>query len=108
MTAAFLTGRKEHLQPAHVTSKETDMDVSETVRQFIFRDILQGDDSIHLTSDTSLEALGILDSLTVLKLVSFLEDEFNLGLESADIEMEGFSSLANIERLVHRKIALRG
>lgn len=45
---------------------------------------------------------GILTSLDVLDLISFVENTFKLSLESDDIEMDSFGSIKNIAKLVER------
>ena len=49
-------------------------DIRQTVRHFILDNFLPGEDPSNLTDDTELKESGILDSLSTLKLVSFLEE----------------------------------
>jgi acyl carrier protein len=81
------------------------MDVYETVRQFILQNIVRAEDSLDLREHTRLDELGILDSLSTLRLLSFLEEEFRVDFELTDIEEGGFTSLASIERLIRAKTA---
>ena len=46
----------------------------ETLKQFILREFLPGEDPNELEESTPLVSTGILDSLATLKLVTFLED----------------------------------
>jgi acyl carrier protein len=79
----------------------------EVVRQFVLENFLPGEDPRNLTDETELKESGILDSLSTLKLVSFLEERFNVEFEANDLEAGNLSSLANIERLVQSKMAAR-
>jgi acyl carrier protein len=78
-------------------------DIKETVRQFILANFLQGEDPSNLTDETELKESGILDSLSTLKLVSFLEDTFKVEFEANDLDAGNLASLASIEKLVRSK-----
>ncbi|MBA3007698.1 MAG: hypothetical protein KKB91_03105 [Proteobacteria bacterium] len=52
-----------------------------------------GDDDLLVTS-------GLLDSLAVLRMVVFLEEEFGLDLAERGFDQNDFDSLSNIMRLV--------
>lgn len=79
-------------------------DIRQTVRQFILDNFLQGEDPSNLTDDTELKESGILDSLSTLKLVSFLEDTYKVEFEANDLDAGNLASLASIERLVRSKL----
>lgn len=79
--------------------------VREQVRQFILENFLPGEDPRNLTDDTELKESGILDSLSTLKLVSFLEERFTVEFEANDLEAGNLASVASIERLVRSKMA---
>jgi acyl carrier protein len=78
-------------------------DVKQAVRQFILENFLVGEDPRNLTDQTELKESGILDSLSTLKLVSFLEEKYQVEFEADDLEPGNLSSLVNIERLVQSK-----
>ena len=77
------------------------------VRAFILENFLPGEDPKNLTDDTELKESGILDSLSTLKLVTFLEERFKIELEARDLGAENLSSVAHIEKLVTDKVAGR-
>jgi acyl carrier protein len=79
-------------------------EIKETVRQFILANFLQGEDPSNLTDDTELKESGILDSLSTLKLVSFIEETFKVEFEANDLDAGNLASLASIERLVRSKL----
>jgi acyl carrier protein len=78
-------------------------EIKETVRQFILANFLQGEDPSNLTDETELKESGILDSLSTLKLVSYLEDTFKVEFEANDLDAGNLASLASIEKLVRSK-----
>jgi acyl carrier protein len=77
----------------------------DVVRAFILENFLPGEDARNLTDETELKESGILDSLSTLKLVSFLEERFKVEFEADDLEAGNLSSIASIERLVQGKTA---
>ena len=79
-------------------------EIKETVRQFILTSFLPGEDAANLTDDTELKESGILDSLSTLKLVSFLEETFKVEFEANDLDAGNLASVASIEKLVRSKM----
>ena len=79
-------------------------EIKETVRQFILTRFLPGEDAANLTDETELKESGILDSLSTLKLVSFLEETFKVEFEANDLDAGNLASVASIEKLVLSKM----
>jgi acyl carrier protein len=79
----------------------------DVVRHFILENFLPGEDPKNLTDDTELKESGILDSLSTLKLVTFLEEHFKIELEANDLDAGNLASVASIAQLVGTKIAGR-
>jgi len=79
-----------------------------SVKQFILDHFLEGEDPSRLTATTPLMTGGIIDSLGLLEVVSFLEKEFHLEFEAHEVAPANFDTLAGIETLVKRKQSQRG
>ena len=77
--------------------------VGKTVKEFILREFLPGEDPEELTESTPLLNSGILDSLATLKLSTFLEDEFDIQMEAHELDEEHIGSIDAIEQLVLSK-----
>ena len=66
-------------------------------------DILEGlKPGVDYHTETGLVQKRILDSLTIIALVSDLEDEFDIAVPAVEIVPENFDSAAAIARLVER------
>lgn len=77
--------------------------IREIARRFILDSFLPGEDAANLTDQTELKESGILDSLSTLKLVTFLEEQFKVEFEADDLDAGNLSTLESIERLVKSK-----
>ena len=80
-------------------------DTKTTVKTFIPSEYLPGEDPAALTDDTPLMTTGILDSIAVLKVVTFLEKQFGITIEPHEAVVENLNTLSDIARLVMSKKA---
>lgn len=79
-------------------------DIKNVLRGYILENLLPGEDPANLTDDTELKESGILDSMSTLKLVTFLEGQYQIEFEAADLEPANLSSISSLERLVRSKL----
>ena len=77
--------------------------VLDTIKRFIIAEFLPGEDPDKLTPTTPLMSAGILDSLATLKLITFLEKEFNVQIEAHEADEEHFNTLESICALIDSK-----
>jgi len=80
-------------------------DIKATVKSFILNEFLPGEDPAALTDATPLMTTGILDSIAVLKVVTFLENQFGITIEPHEAVVENLNTLSDIWRLVMSKKA---
>ena len=80
------------------------MRIGERVKEYIMAEYLPDTDPGELTYQTPLISSGIIDSLAALSLRSFVEDTFDVSLESHELDYESFGTLADIETLIEGKI----
>jgi len=71
------------------------------VREGILAAFAQLGRELNTQSEASLIDQGVLDSLSILELISALEQRFDLEFDDESLTGESFSSLASIESLVH-------
>lgn len=74
------------------------------IRQFILQSAQRKGVST-LGDDESLSQSGVMDSLVIFRLVSFLEDTFNIRVADEEIMDENFQSINGIEKFVESKLA---
>jgi acyl carrier protein len=80
------------------------MSVRAEIEQFIRENFIFGE--VTLAPETSFVEGGILDSTSVLELVSFLEERFGITVEPDEIHLENLDSLSRVEAYVLRKQAV--
>lgn len=68
----------------------------EHIKQEFMFDRENGD----LTADTLLIQDGIIDSLGIFMLISFIEDQYGIKLQPEDVVLDNFESVAAIRQLV--------
>jgi acyl carrier protein len=77
----------------------------EQIREFVMR--MAENKGVRSFSDKeSLTDAGIVDSLAVFRLISFLEQTFSMGIADEDIVIENFDSIDNINRFLMSKLGL--
>ena len=77
--------------------------ISDTLRTFILSDVWLDGSPDELGDDTPLLERGILDSLGILNLVSFIEDQWGVTVEDEELIPEHFGTIARISQLIGSK-----
>jgi acyl carrier protein len=78
-------------------------EIEDIVRDYILREFLPGEDPEELTGETPLITGGILDSISTLKLVVFIEERFGVTVEAHEAGVDHLDSVAEIARLIAEK-----
>jgi len=80
-------------------------DMKDKIRLFVQENLALGKD-VTVESDTeSLVDKGVVDSLGIFQLVSFLEDTFDVRIGDREIILENFRCIEDIDSFVRRKQA---
>jgi acyl carrier protein len=77
---------------------------SDTIKAYILQEFLPGENPSALTDTTPLITGGILDSLSTLKLVAFLEQRFQIQLQAHETMVDYLNTIADITQLVQSKM----
>lgn len=75
----------------------------EKIRNFII-DELFVEKNVEWDNDTDIMATGLLDSLSVVKLLVFIEDTYDISLDDV-LELDNFKTVNAISSIVNKKIA---
>ena len=79
--------------------------IESVVRSYILDQFLPGEDPAEMTGQTPLITGGILDSISTLKLVTFLEDRFGVILEAHEAGVDHLDTVDRIVELIESKVA---
>ncbi|MEW5985062.1 MAG: acyl carrier protein [Chloroflexota bacterium] len=80
--------------------------IEANVTAYIREAFLYGKGNGELTSMTELVETGIIDSINVLRLVEFLEEDYDVEIRLADVLQ--FTTIANISRIIETKTMNNG
>jgi acyl carrier protein len=77
------------------------MSTIQTLRAYFAKEIPQAKKDIG--DDESLIEAGILDSMAIVKLVAYLEEQFGIELTDEEFDPDNFDSLSAIDALIQKK-----
>jgi acyl carrier protein len=79
------------------------MDTKETIERFVVDELILGDRRSKIDPDKSLITSGVIDSLGLLRLISFLEGQFGISIKDIEMLPENFETINKIETYVKSK-----
>jgi acyl carrier protein len=78
-------------------------DVKKAVRAFLVENFMFRGEIDKLPDSASLVKSGILDSVGILLLISFMEDTYDMKVSDEEVEPENLESVDNITAFIERK-----
>lgn len=79
------------------------MDIQQEIHDYLIRELAEEREAF--APDENLLAQGIIDSMGILDLATFLETRFGIETTEDDLIPENFQSIATLTALVQRKQA---
>ena len=76
-----------------------------TIREFLTTEVFYDKDLADLGMEDSLLERGLLDSLAILKTVTFCEEQFGITIPDAEVLPDHFETVRAIAQLVERQRA---
>ena len=73
--------------------------------EFIKKDLARGKGLGDLSETEDLVEAEVMDSLGIMKLILFLEENFSVKISDEDLTLENFRSIETISSLVESKVA---
>lgn len=80
------------------------MTIKQTIHDYVRSEIIQNVAVEDIAEDDSLIEAGIIDSLGIQKLLSFIETNFSIRFSDDDIVPENFESVRSITELIQKKL----
>ena len=78
------------------------MEAQSKLKHFIVAELMHEDDDDLLGDDEPLLGSGIVDSLGIMRLVSFIEEEFEVEVPEEDLVPEHFQTVTRLAAFVER------
>ena len=79
------------------------MTIEAQIRDFISQNILFSDSGFPYPDDVSFVQEGIIDSIGMLELVAFVEENFQCDVQDQEIIPENFDSVNNLALYIRKK-----
>ena len=79
-----------------------DQSIGEPIHAYIVNEFLLGSDE-RFTSESLLIEEGIVDSMGIMEIVDFIEDEFDIRINESELVAENLGSVAQMSAFVARK-----
>src|ERR1700678_1111822 len=89
----------------HPTVPGPTMEIKTAVRQFIAENCLLGIPQTPIEDPTPLVPGGLIDSIGMIGLVSFLETRFKVEFVPREIDVHSLNTLEQIDELIRKKMA---
>lgn len=80
------------------------MDIRADLTRYIRSKLLSEDAGVALKADTDVLRQGIIDSLGVFQVVSFLEEKWGIRIDDAEITVDNFQSINAMAELASSKM----
>lgn len=80
------------------------MTAKEEIKSYLCAEILKGFDENTIGDDKPLIQEGLIDSIGIMKLITFLTEKFKVEFRDEDFNMDNFETLNNISSLVTQKV----
>jgi acyl carrier protein len=80
------------------------MNVMEELEKFVVNELAVEQDKKSITPDEDLLMQGVIDSMGVLKLSSFIEEKFGIKVTDIDMVPENFQNLEKLTEFISSKM----
>lgn len=77
--------------------------IKQVVRGYLLENLFDSGSSDELTDSTPLISGGILDSISTLQLVSFLEEKFKIEFRPNEVDQDNLNTISRIANFVRSK-----
>ncbi len=80
------------------------MEIEATIERFLISEVLLGDRQTKIDPDEMLIDAGILDSLTLLRLITFIEDQFGVMVDDSEVVPDNFRNIRVARAFIEGKL----
>lgn len=80
------------------------LQIREVLRSYLLENASEAARGLELTDTTPLLSYGILDSIAVMQMLTYLEYTFGIEFEPRDLDRRRLDTIEQIEQLVRNKV----
>jgi acyl carrier protein len=84
------------------------MEKKEKIRKFIESNLMDFVSEVEFRDRDNIFELGLVNSLFAMKLINYVKEEFDIQLESDDLEITNFNSVNNVLEFIKKKKKVPG
>ncbi len=74
--------------------------IIDSIREFFETDLLKRSQVDHVSNNDNVISAGIVDSLGIVMIISYLENAFSVEIDDSDLVMENFETIESIATFV--------
>lgn len=78
----------------------------EKIKKFIGSNLIVFEDDIVIGDDDNIFQMGYVNSLFAMKLLGYVEREFQIKIENDELDLKNFSTVSNIVQLIDKKLEI--
>jgi acyl carrier protein len=79
------------------------MNIEDEIREYIVNELLFDQPHVHLSSKDSILEKKIIDSMALVQLIEFLEQEYGIEIVEEELKLENFRTISDISDFVLSK-----
>jgi acyl carrier protein len=79
------------------------MKIEDQIREYILNELLFDREDVILSNDDELLEKSIIDSMALVQLISFIEDQYGIHVDDEELILENFRTITHIRDFVLRK-----
>lgn len=81
-------------------------EITQALHDYITQEIAYERTNLLLSNDFNLIEQGVIDSMGILRVMNFIEEQFGLLLEPSDLLLENFATLAAMTTFIRTRLAM--
>ena len=79
------------------------MDFAKRISKYVSENLLYVDEGFEYNNDTSFIGEGLIDSMGVMELLSYVQKEFDITVDQQEVTPDNFDSINKLAAFVERK-----
>ena len=81
------------------------MTTIEVLKKYVTKELLNGRANQQLNNDDNILTTGLIDSLGIMRLVAFIEEEFSTQVPPEDVTIDNFRTIGHIANYLQERSA---